>query len=217
MCLEENPNIWYHSLPKTISENKELLKQEFLIKYGLSSGENRKKMFDYFDLKQNDSESSADYINRLNAVCEDLEITDEMKIVKLRYKCKPELVVPYENEPKTACEAEQRLRSAEVLSKYINKKETDDELSMVNKLKAEIRELEESQKILKDVVKSSQPVTIENHHVNTMAFQPEQRRRSSRLHRRRNPCTRCRGCDHLYHLNVVLLELSATNAKPSAI
>ncbi|CAC5398886.1 unnamed protein product [Mytilus coruscus] len=87
----KNAQIWFNGLPEDVTDTRENLKCEFLKKYQISHGQNFQKLSDFIDLKQQETESVAEYINRVNALSEDQDV-GQFKLTKLQYKCKPELV-----------------------------------------------------------------------------------------------------------------------------
>ncbi|CAC5397899.1 CBX5 [Mytilus coruscus] len=89
--LKKMPKIWFNGLPEDVTDTRENLKCEFLKKYQISHGQNFQKLSDFIDLKQQETESVAEYINRVNALSEDQDV-GQFKLTKLQYKCKPELV-----------------------------------------------------------------------------------------------------------------------------
>ncbi|CAC5362251.1 unnamed protein product [Mytilus coruscus] len=130
LFLEENAQIWFNGLPEDVTDTRENLKCEFLKKYQISHGQNFQKLSDFIDLKQQETESVAEYINRVNALSEDQDV-GQFKLTKLQYKCKPELVrlMSLGKWPETVEEAEVRLRSVEANFHYLEKcekKETED-------------------------------------------------------------------------------------------
>ncbi|CAC5384528.1 unnamed protein product [Mytilus coruscus] len=102
--------------------------------------QNFQKLSDFIDLKQQETESVAEYINRVNALSEDQDV-GQFKLTKLQYKCKPELVrlMSLGKWPETVEEAEVRLRSVEANFHYLEKcekKETEDKI--ISELKPKI-------------------------------------------------------------------------------
>ncbi|CAC5363969.1 unnamed protein product [Mytilus coruscus] len=201
LFLEENAQIWFNGLPEDVTDTRENLKCEFLKKYQISHGQNFQKLFDFIDLKQQETESVAEYINRVNALSEDQDV-GQFKLTKLQYKCKPELVrlMSLGKWPETVEEAEVRLRSVEANFHYLEKcekKETEDKI--ISELKPKIDMM--FQQISAVNSKSLQQPTASPPMVEPLLDDPkakvQHRIRTPRRQRRRNPCYRCGECDHV--------------------
>ena len=206
LCVENNPNIWFSNLPEEISTNKEQLKSEFLNKYSFSYGENFQKFCQFEELKQNDSETAAEYINRLHEVCENQNISEERKMAKLQIKCKPELVVNLCNkDPETTTEAERQLRSVEANTEYVKKQDEQDgsnrsiNQQMIKAIRDELEELKTQNLInlsaIQQVSAMNSPLVTEQRI--PVPAGSEQNQRKRRYRRRRMPCYRCGECDHV--------------------
>ncbi|CAC5384128.1 unnamed protein product [Mytilus coruscus] len=195
LFLEENAQIWFNGLPEDVTDTRENLKCEFLKKYQISHGQNFQKLSDFIDLKQQETESVAEYINRVNALSEDQDV-GQFKLTKLQYKCKPELVrlMSLGKWPETVEEAEVRLRSVEANFHYLEKcekKETEDKI--ISELKPQIDMM--FQQISAVNSKSLQQPTASPPMVEPLLddrkAKVQHRTRTPRRQRRRNPCYRC--------------------------
>ncbi|CAC5366949.1 unnamed protein product [Mytilus coruscus] len=183
LFLEENAQIWFNGLPEDVTDTQ------------LS------KLSDFINLKQQETESVAEYINRVNALSEDQDV-GQFKLTKLQYKCKPELVrlMSLGKWPETVEEAEVSLRSVEANFHYLEKcekKETEDKI--ISELKPKIDMM--FQQISAVNSKSLQqptasPTMVEPLHDDRKA-KVQHRTRTPRRQRRRNPCYRCGECDHI--------------------
>lgn len=109
LFLEEFAQIWFFELSSDIWKKKDALKLEFLIKYQHCYGQKFQRYCDFDDLKQNEDESVADFINRLYTITENLDINDDRKMTKMRIRCKPELIHLFGKEPETLAETEKVL------------------------------------------------------------------------------------------------------------
>lgn len=92
LYLEEFAQIWFFELSSDISKKKDALRLEFLKKYQHCYGQNFQRYCDFDELKPNEDESVADFINRLYTIIENLEINGDIKMAKLRIRCKPEFI-----------------------------------------------------------------------------------------------------------------------------
>ena len=117
--MEEFAQIWFFKLSSDISKKKDDLKLEFLKKYQHCYGQNFQRYCDFDDLKQNEDESVADFINRSYTITENLDINDDMKMAKMRIRCKPELIHLFGKQPKTLAETEKALRSTEAILGFL--------------------------------------------------------------------------------------------------
>ncbi|CAC5364127.1 unnamed protein product [Mytilus coruscus] len=147
-------------------------------------------------LKQQETESVAEYINRVNALSEDQDV-GQFKLTKLQYKCKPELVrlMSLGKWPETVEEAEVRLRSVEANFHYLEKcekKETEDKI--ISELKPKIDMM--FQQISAVNSKSLQQPTASPPMVEPLLDDRKAKSSTSNQNaktttQRRNPCYRC--------------------------
>ncbi|CAC5378653.1 unnamed protein product [Mytilus coruscus] len=177
LFLEENAQIWFNGLPKDVTDTRENLKCEFLKKYQISHGQNFQKLSDFIDLKQQETESVAEYINRVNALSEDQDV-GQFKLTKLQYKCKPELV---------------RLMSLE----KCEKKETEDKIISELKPKIDMMFQQISAVNSKSLQQPTASPTMVEPLLDDRKAKVQHRTRTPRRQRRRNPCYRCGECDHI--------------------
>ncbi|CAC5378652.1 unnamed protein product [Mytilus coruscus] len=171
LFLEENAQIWFNGLPKDVTDTRENLKCEFLKKYQISHGQNFQKLSDFIDLKQQETESVAEYINRVNALSEDQDV-GQFKLTKLQYKCKPELV---------------RLMSLE----KCEKKETEDKIISELKPKIDMMFQQISAVNSKSLQQPTASPTMVEPLLDDRKAKVQHRTRTPRRQRRRNPCYRC--------------------------
>ncbi|VDI12247.1 Hypothetical predicted protein [Mytilus galloprovincialis] len=199
LFLEENAQIWFNGLPEDLTNTRENLKCEFLKKYQISYGQNFQKLSDFIDLKQQETESVAEFINRVNALSEDQDVGQQFKLTKLQYRCKPELVrlMSLGKWPETVEEAEVRLRSVEANSHYLEKcekKETEDKIMSELKPKIDMM-FQQISAVHSNTIKqlTTSPTMVEPllYPDADRKAQVEQRTRTPRRQRRRNPCHRC--------------------------
>ncbi|CAC5387770.1 unnamed protein product [Mytilus coruscus] len=202
LFLEENAQIWFNGLPDEITNTRENLKCEFLKKYQISHGQIFQKLTEFMDLKQHETESVAEYINRVNALFEDQDVGQEFKLTKLQYRCKPELVrlMSLGKWPETVDEAEVRLRSVEANFHYLEKSEKKDTANIImSELKPKIDMM--FQQISAVNSKALQQPTASPKMVEPLVddrkAKVQHRTRTPRRQRRRNPCYRCGECDHI--------------------
>lgn len=134
------PQIWYFGLSSDISKKKDALKLEFLKKkYQHCYGKNFQRYCDFDDLKQNENESVAYFINRLYTITENLDINDDMKMAKLRTRCKPELIHLFGKELKTLAETERALRSAEAIHDFLRKSDEEEKQKVMQQFQTPYR------------------------------------------------------------------------------
>ncbi|CAC5393529.1 unnamed protein product [Mytilus coruscus] len=213
----QNAQIWFNGLPEDVTDTRENLKCEFLKKYQISHGQNFQKLSDFIDLKQQETESVAEYINRVNALSEDQDV-GQFKLTKLQYKCKPELVrlMSLGKWPETVEEAEVRLRSVEANFHYLEKcekKETEDKI--ISELKPKIDMM--FQQISAVNSKSLQQPTASPPMVEPllMIARPKFNIESERQDDNADVTHATDAVSvTMYHLNVALLESSVINANP---
>ncbi|CAG2254580.1 unnamed protein product [Mytilus edulis] len=157
------------------------------------------------NLKQKETESVAEFINRVNALSEDQDVGQQFKLTKLQYRCKPELVtlMSLGKWPETVEEAEVRLRSVEANSNYLEKcekKETEDKIMSELKPKIDMM-FQQISAVHSNTIKqlTTSPTMVEPllYPDADRKAQVEQRTRTPRRQRRRNPCHRCGECDHI--------------------
>ncbi|CAC5366824.1 unnamed protein product [Mytilus coruscus] len=201
LFLEENAQIWFNGLPEDVTDTRENLKCEFLKKYQISHGQNFQKLSDFIDLKQQETESVAEYINRVNALSEDQDV-GQFKLTKLQYKCKPELVrlMSLGKWPETVEEAEVRLRSVEANFQYLEKcekKETEDKIISELKPKIDMMFQQISAVNSKSLQQPTASPTMVEPLLDDRKAKVQHRTRTPRRQRRRNPCYRCSECDHI--------------------
>ncbi|CAC5365054.1 unnamed protein product [Mytilus coruscus] len=191
----QNAQIWFNGLPEDVTDTRENLKCEFLKKYQISHGQNFQKLSDFIDLKQQETESVAEYINRVNALSEDQDV-GQFKLTKLQYKCKPELVrlMSLGKWPETVEEAEVRLRSVEANFHYLEKcekKETEDKIISELKPKIDMMFQQISAVNSKSLQQPIASPTMVEPLLDDRKAKVQHRTRTSRRQRRRNPCYRC--------------------------
>ncbi|CAC5404427.1 unnamed protein product [Mytilus coruscus] len=201
LFLEENAQIWFNGLPEDVTDTRENLKCEFLKKYQISHGQNFQKLSDFIDLKQQETESVAEYINRVNALSEDQDV-GQFKLTKLQYKCKPELVrlMSLGKWPETVEEAEVRLRSVEANFHYLEKcekKETEDKIIAELKPKIDMMFQQISAVNSKSLQQPTASPPMVEPLLDDRKAKVQHRIRTPRRQRRRNPCYRCGECDHV--------------------
>ncbi|CAC5407871.1 unnamed protein product [Mytilus coruscus] len=197
LFLEENAQIWFNGLPEDVTDTRENLKCEFLKKYQISHGQNFQKLSDFIDLKQQETESVAEYINRVNALSEDQDV-GQFKLTKLQYKCKPELVrlMSLGKWPETVEEAEVRLRSVEANFHYLEKcekKETEDKIILELKPKIDMMFQQISAVNSKSLQQPTASPPMVEPLLDDRKAKVQHRIRTPRRQRRRNPCYRCVG------------------------
>ncbi|CAC5355711.1 unnamed protein product [Mytilus coruscus] len=191
----QNAQIWFNGLPEDVTDTRENLKCEFLKKYQISHGQNFQKLSDFIDLKQQETESVAEYINRVNALSEDQDV-GQFKLTELQYKCKPELVrlMSLGKWPETVEEAEVRLRSVEANFQYLEKcekKETEDKIISELKPKIDMMFQQISAVNSKSLQQPTASPTMVEPLLDDRKAKVQHRTRTPRRQRRRNPCYRC--------------------------
>ncbi|CAC5423905.1 unnamed protein product [Mytilus coruscus] len=194
LFLEENAQIWFNGLPEDVTDTRENLKCEFLKKYQISHGQNFQKLSDFIDLKQQETESVAEYINRVNVLSEDQDV-GQFKLTKLQYKCKPEFVrlMSLGKWPETVEEAEVRLRSVEANFHYLEKcekKESEDKIISELKPKIDMMFQQLSAINSKSLQQPTASPTMVEPLLDDRKAKVQHRTRTPRRQRRRNPCYR---------------------------